>query len=82
MTKVDIADGNSHISRDSASVESGRTVPVRGRNAAIAESRPELDPPLQPRPVAIDCGIAVPSSFFEPLPDELLDAFEGGKKPV
>ena len=33
--------------------------------------------PRQPRRLGIDRGMVVPPSFFEPLPDALLDAFEG-----
>lgn len=34
-------------------------------------------PPMQ-RPIGLAKGIfQVPDSFFEPLPDEMLDAFEG-----
>ena len=32
----------------------------------------------EPRPVGIDRGITIPTAFFEPLPDDLLAAFEGG----
>ena len=34
------------------------------------------------RAVGIDHGMVIPASFFEPLPRELLDGFEGGKERV
>ena len=39
--------------------------------------RPIPAPLREPRPVGIDRGMKIPDSFFEPLPDDLLDAFEG-----
>lgn len=34
------------------------------------------------RQVGIDHGMVIPASFFEPLPSELLDGFEGGEEPM
>ena len=82
MYKVNISDAKAHFSRHLERVESGETVLVCRRNVPIAEIRPVPRPPAHPRPVGIDRGMVVPSSFFEPLPDDLLDAFEGSKKPV
>ena len=82
MIKVNIADAKAHFSRYLERVEGGETVLVCRRNVPIAEIRPVPKPPSQPRPVGIDRGMVVPSGFFEPLPDELLDAFEGGKESV
>ena len=82
MIKVNIADAKTHFSRYLDSVESGETVLVCRRNVPIAEIRPVPRQPAQPRPVGIDRGMIVPPSFFEPLPDDLLDAFEGGTEPV
>ena len=80
MIKVNIADAKAHLSRYLESVESGETVLVCRRNVPIAEIRPVPKRLAQPRPVGIDRGMVVPASFFEPLPDGLLDAFEGGKE--
>lgn len=33
--------------------------------------------PSKLRPVGIDRGMTVPPSFFYPLPDDLIDAFQG-----
>jgi hypothetical protein len=39
--------------------------------------------PLPPRPVGWLSGKSeVPESFFDPLPDDLLDLFEGKSEPV
>ena len=77
MIKVNIADAKAHLSRY---LESGETVLVCRRNVPIAEIRPVPKRLAQPRPVGIDRGMVVTSSFFEPLPNGLLDAFEGGKE--
>ena len=81
MIKVNIADAKAHFSRYLESVESGETILVCRRNVPIAELRPVPKRPSRTRPVGIDRGMIVPSSFFEPLPDELLDAFEGDEDP-
>ena len=79
MIRVNIADAKAHFSRYLESVESGETILVCRRNVPIAEFRPVPKRLSQTRPVGIDRGMIVPPSFFEPLPDELLDAFEGGE---
>ena len=60
-------------------VERGETIVICRRNVPIAEIRPLPRPPTAERPVGIDRGMVVPKSFFEPLPDDLLDAFDGGE---
>lgn len=79
MIKVNIAEAKAHFSRYLESVERGETVLVCRRNVPIAELRPVPKRPGHPRPVGIDRGMAIPVSFFDPLPHDLLDAFEGRK---
>ncbi len=49
------------------------------RNVPIAEIRPLPRKPASRRPIGLarDKGVKLPDSFFEPLPAELIDAFEG-----
>lgn len=75
MTKVNIADARANLSRHLARVEAGETITLCRRNIPIAEIRPLRTEPAGERPVGIDRSMSVPDSFFEPLPDELLDAF-------
>ena len=82
MYKVDIFHAQAHFPRHPARVERGETVLVCRRNVPIAEIRPVPGRPAQARPVGIDRGMVVPPDFFEPLPDDLLDAFEGGGEPA
>lgn len=77
MIQINIAEAKAHFSRYIDCVEKGETVVVCRRNRPIAEIRPLPQLPRQQRPVGIDRGMTVPASFFEPLPDEVLAAFEG-----
>ena len=77
MIRVDIADAQANLFRYLASVEEGETIPICRRNMPMAEIRPVAKPSTETRPVGIDRGMTVPSSFFEPLPDDVLDSFEG-----
>ena len=78
MIKVNIADAKSRLSQYLDSVERGETVILCRRNVPIAEIRPLPKPPTEPRPIGTDPDFVVPDSFFEPLPEDLLAAFEGG----
>ena len=78
MIKVNLADAKARLSQYLDSVERGETVILCRRNVPIAEIRPLPQPPMGPRPIGTDPDFVVPDSFFEPLPEELLDAFEGG----
>ena len=82
MIRINIAEAKAHFSRYIESVERGETVTVCPRNVPGAEIRPLPQPPRDPRPVGIDRGMAVPASFFEALPDDVLAAFEGEVDPV
>lgn len=78
MIRLNISEAKTHLSKYLELVEQGETVIVCRRNVAIAEIRPLPKPLEEPRPIGIDRGMVVPPSFFEPLPDEIVDAFEGG----
>jgi prevent-host-death family protein len=80
MIRINIADVKAHLSRYLEAVEGGETIVICRRNVPIAEIRPLAKLPEKQRPVGIDRGMTVPPSFFEPLPDDLLDAFEGGEE--
>lgn len=61
-------------------VEGGEHIVITRRNRAIAELKPvQPSLPSGPRPLgqACDAGTPIPASFFEPLPDDLQEAFEG-----
>lgn len=81
VIKVNIADAKTHFSRCLDIVARGETVVVCRRNVPIAEIRSVPRPPAEERPVGIDRGMTIPPEFFDPLPEEVLDAFEGGGGP-
>ena len=81
MIQVNIAEAKARFSRYLESVERGETIVLCRRNVPIAEIRPLPKPPASERPVGIDRGLEIPDSFFEPLPDELLEAFAAGGGP-
>ena len=75
MIRVSVAEAKAHLSRYLKSVEQGETVVVCRRNVPIAEIRALPKPTREPRPVGIDRGMTIPATFFEPLPDDLLEHF-------
>ena len=77
MIRVNITEAKLHLSRYLERVENGETIVLCRRNVPIAEIRPLPKAPTRPRPVGIERGMTVPPSFFEPLPEDLLRAFEG-----
>ncbi len=77
MIKVNLAEAKSRLSHYLDSVERGETVVLCRRNVPVAEIRPLPKPLTEPRPVGTDPDLVVPDSFFEPLPEDLLQAFEG-----
>ena len=55
----------------------GETVVLFRDDRAVAEIRP-LNAAVGPRPIGLASGdFVVPDDFDDPLPDHLLDAFEG-----
>jgi antitoxin (DNA-binding transcriptional repressor) of toxin-antitoxin stability system len=79
MIRINVSEAKARLSHLLEQVELGETVVICRRNVAIAELRPVPQTLRSPRPVGIDRGrLKVPESFFVPLPEDLLDAFEGG----
>jgi prevent-host-death family protein len=78
MIRVNIHEAKAHLSRFLEQVERGEVIVICRRNVPIAEIRPLTKRPAQPRPIGgYEGQVVVPDSFFDPLPDEILDAFEG-----
>ncbi len=77
MVYVNIADAKARLSLYLDRVARGETIILCRRNAPVAEIRPLPKPLTEPRPVGTDPDLVVPNSFFEPLPEDLLQAFEG-----
>ena len=78
MIRINIHEAKTHLSRYLERVEQGETIVVCRRNVPIAEIRPLPHRSQRPRPIGLAKDVlTVPESFFEPLPDDLLSAFEG-----
>jgi antitoxin (DNA-binding transcriptional repressor) of toxin-antitoxin stability system len=77
MKRVNMHDAKTHLSRYVAELAPGETLVLCNRNKPVAEIRPLAGKVRKPR-IGVSKGkYVVPDSFFEPLPDELLKAFNG-----
>jgi prevent-host-death family protein len=78
MIVVNIADAKTNLSRYLDALERGERVIIAKWNRPVAELRPISAPRTAPRPMGGAQGaVRVPPAFSEPLPDDLVDAFEG-----
>lgn len=78
MIRLNIHEAKTHLSAYLARVEAGETILLCKRNVPIAEIRPLPQKRKEPRPIGLAKGtFDVPDSFYEPLPEALLDLFEG-----
>jgi len=78
MIKLNIHEAKTHLSRYLAQLEEEEVIILCNRNVPVAEIRPLPKHSNEKRKVGFMKGqFSVPESFFEPLPDELMDAFEG-----
>lgn len=78
MIRLNIHEVKTHLSRYLSRLAGGERILVCRRNVPVAEIRAVPQPRTEPRPVGlVKDRFKVPSEFFDPLPHELLDAFEG-----
>jgi prevent-host-death family protein len=79
MTKVNVHEAKTHLSRYLDRVEAGETVILCRHNKPIAEIRPiPAKPKRKPRSPGIDKGkITIPPEFFDPLPEDIVRIFNG-----
>ena len=78
MVKINIHEAKTHLSRYLARVAAGETILLCNRNVPVAEIRPLPVRRKTKRPVGLAKEVfTVPAQFFEPLPQEEIDAFSG-----
>lgn len=81
MINLNINEIKTHFSSCLAKVSSGETVVVCKRNVPIAEIRPIAALPNKKRPIGLAGkeypGFQLIDAFFEPLPDDIVAAFNG-----
>ena len=78
MIRLNIHEAKTHLSRYLPLLEAGETIILCKRNVPIAEIKPIKKRRTQPRKLGFMKGqFQVTDAFYEPLPEELLPAFEG-----
>ncbi len=76
MIRVNIHEVKTHFSEYLTKIEGGESVIICKRNIPIAEIRSLPQQLKKPRPIGLAKGtFDIPVSFFEPLPEEIIDAF-------
>ena len=77
-TVLNMQEAKTHLSKHVAGLKEGDRIILCRRNRPVAEIRPISDHRNEPRPVGLGRGLAdVSEAFFDPLPDDILDDFEG-----
>ncbi len=78
MTRLNIHEAKTHLSKYLDRVAKGETIVLCKRNTPVAEIRPLPPARTTPRPIGLAKNkLKIPKKFFDPLPGNLLDAFEG-----
>ncbi len=79
MINLNINEIKTHFSSCLAKVSNGETVVVCKRNVPIAEIKPIMALPKKKRPIGLAGkeypGFKLGDAFFEPLPDNIVKAF-------
>jgi prevent-host-death family protein len=78
MIVINIHEAKAKLSEYLDAAAGGETVVICKRNRPVAELRGVAQKRTEPRPLGGAKGIVVPPSFFDPMPDDFLDAFEAG----
>lgn len=77
MIKLNVHEAKTHLSRYLPRLEAGETILLCRRNVPIAEIRPLRLHRETPRPIGLAAGeFELSDAFFEPLPDDVLAAFD------
>ena len=79
MIVVNINEVKAKLSEYLEAVANGERVLICKRNHPVAELRAVEQKRTEPRPLGLGKGtVTIHPSFFDPMPDDFLDAFEGG----
>ena len=76
MIVININEAKAKLSEYLEAVSKGERVVICNRNRPVAELRAAATTRTTPRPIGGAKGVDVLPSFFDPLPDDLLDAFD------
>src|SRR3954466_1517046 len=78
MLVINIHEAKAKLSEYLDKVAAGERVLICKRNQPVAELRAVEQKRTEPRPLGGAKGIVIPPSFFDPMPDDFLDAFDSG----
>ena len=79
---VNLNEVKAQLSKYVELVEGGETVVICKRNIPVAEIRPIHKPKRQKPVLGSAAGtFVIPQGFFEPLPGDILNAFDGSRNP-
>lgn len=77
-TVLNMHEAKTRLSEHVARLKEGERIILCRRNRPVAQILPIVATPSEPRPIGLGKGLAeIPDSFFDPLPDDILDLFEG-----
>jgi prevent-host-death family protein len=77
MKKVNIFEAKAKLSEYVEAVQAGEQVIICNRNRPVAELRAITSIRDTPRPIGLAKGLEVPDAFFDPLPDDVVNGFDG-----
>ena len=78
MIKLNIHEAKTHLSRYLEKLKKGETILLCKRNEPIAEIRPLPERSNRKRPIGLAKGqLTIHKEFFDPLPDDVIQAFDG-----
>ena len=78
MIRLNVHQAKTHLSKYLDRLSEGETIVLCKRNSPVAEIRALRQPRKTKRPIGLARNkFKVTKSFFKPLPDVLLDGFEG-----
>jgi antitoxin (DNA-binding transcriptional repressor) of toxin-antitoxin stability system len=78
MIRLNIHEAKTHLSKYLGKLANGETIILCKRNIPIAEIKPIRPHRERKRPIGLAKGeFKLTPEFFEPLPDEILTAFNG-----
>jgi prevent-host-death family protein len=81
MLQINLHEAKAKLAKYLDAALRGERVVIARRNVPMVELVPVARPPAAPRPIGAgpkQAGYELPDAFWEPLPADLLAAFEGG----
>jgi len=75
---VNVYEAKTHLSRLITRVEAGEEIVLARAGKPCARLVP-LEPPVPGKRIGLIPGLEVPPEFFDPLPDDEIEAWEGGR---